>query len=342
MVTIFRYCFYWKTKQKYWFKKGFLQCIQCQVEEGCLSMNCFVFRLSNLSPDPCYSFVFASLSFSVPFECGLFLCAAPSHIDVPHLHSLPLSVLRRTAEREASGPWAPAHCDITAFGIQTDGSRPCTANRPLCNKTLYSIYEGFQIHTALLLLWQFHWKMTRKGEPIQMWEYLCIGIVLWLCKNICPEDFKESRHGSPTRMALGFLKCSLEVLYFTYSCVIFNFTFQKSSRNYSYVIWNYNVDPWTIRATMVPVLQLNQSRQVRCRCCCCCCFPLVSRCILVHVVLKYFFSLQVLLWNYFYLLIMWIKHILSSYKMFRCSGKGQLRKKKQWNKAFLFTIVSFI
>ncbi len=32
-------------------------------------------------------------------------------------------------------------------------------------------------------------------------------------------------------------------------------TFQKSSRNYSYVIWNYNVDPWIIRATMVPVLQ---------------------------------------------------------------------------------------
>lgn len=162
-----------------------------------MSVECFVFRLSNLSPDPCYSFVFPSLSFSVLFECGLFLCAAPSHIDVPHLHSLPLSVLRRTAELEASGP-----CDITAFGVQTDGPRPCTANRPLWTR-LYIyiyIYEGFQIHTALLLLWQFHWEMTRKGEPIQMWEYLCI--VLWLCKNICPEDFKESRHGSPRRTTL--------------------------------------------------------------------------------------------------------------------------------------------
>lgn len=121
-------------------------------------------------------------------------------------------------------------------------------------------------------------------------------------------------------------------------------TFQKSSRNYSYVIWNYNVDPWIIRATMVPVLQLHESRQVRCCCCCCCCFLLVSRCILVHVVLNFFFLSPSVTMRLFLFVNHVDKHILSSYKMFKCSCKGQLqeKKRKKWNKAFLFNLQSFL
>lgn len=112
------------------------------------------------------------------------------------------------------------------------------------------------------------------------------------CNNICHEDFKASRHGLSKRMKNFFFLNVCWNFYILLIPVLF-LTLQKSNRNYSYVIWNYNVDPWIIRATMVPVLQLNESRQVRCCCCCCCCFLLVSWCILVHVVLNiFFFSLS--------------------------------------------------
>lgn len=250
-----------------------------------MSVECFVFRLSNLSPDPCYSFVFASL-FLCPFWMWSFSMCCPVTHRCPTLALSPFICAEK--DRWTRGLGTLWHHSLWRTDWRVEALH---CKQTAMNKTLHIYMRDFKSTQHFCFCDNFIEKMTRKGEPIQMWEYLCI--VLWLCKNICPEDFKESRHGSPIGERHSnnvFILCSLEVLYFTYSCVIFNFTLQKSSRNYSYVIWNYNVDPWTIRAMMVPVLQLNQSRQVRCRCCCCCCcFPLVSRCILVHVVLKYFF-----------------------------------------------------
>lgn len=148
--------------------------------------------------------------------------------------------------------------------------------------------------------WQGKGNLYRCGNICALFCDCARIYVLKISRKVVMDRLGE-RHSNNV-----FLKCLLEVLYFTYSCVIFNFTFQKSSRNSSYVIWNYNVDPWTIRATMV--LQLNQSRQVRCRCCCCCCFPLVSRCILVHVVLKYFFSPSVTM-----KLFLFVNHVNKTY-----------------------------
>lgn len=74
-------------------KKGFLQCIQCQVEEGCLSMKCLVFRLSNLSPDLCCSlvlFVSASISLSLSYLNVVFSMCCPVTHRSPTLALAPL------------------------------------------------------------------------------------------------------------------------------------------------------------------------------------------------------------------------------------------------------------
>lgn len=307
-------------------KKVFSQCIQCQVEEGCLWMKCLVFRLSNLSPDLCCSlvlFVSASISLSLSYLNVVFSMCCPVMHRSPTLALAPFICAEKDRWRRGLGSLS-ARCDITGFGVETGGPRPCAANRSLHNNKTPN--DGLKIHIALLLLWQFHYNDKNRGN------YTDVGMfVHWNCFVTVQEYMSWRFQGKSawiayennTRMTFFWNVCWNFYILLN-PVLFFNFTFQKSSRNYSYVIWNYNVDPWIIRATMVPVLQLNESRRVRCRCCCCCCFLLVSRCILVHVVLKYF----VLLWNYFYLLIMRIKHILSSYKMFRCSGKGELRKKK--------------
>ncbi len=174
-------------------------------------------QLSNFGPSLCRS-LYLSLS--------LFLSLSLSFLNVvcsmcrPVTHRSPTLALAPFIRAEEDR-WMRGLRTLSAghFGVKTDGPRPCTANR---NATWDSIW-GIQNLQSTSAFETISWKKRTERR-----NYKDAGIfVRWNCfVTVKIYVMKISRQVGMDRLRerAMFFKCLLELLYFTYSHVIFNFS----------------------------------------------------------------------------------------------------------------------